>query len=178
MGKKGEIAWNILILVAAVGAVVVLAAAPGLAVALKALDPNPRKAKLKFNRTLDALVRDGKVIHNSGRYTLTSKGTLELDRRRFEHYQFPTPKKWDGKWRVICFDIPEKNKRVRRVVHQKLVELEFYRLQDSVFVTPQPCGEFLKLAQQAFFLKKYLRGMVVTQLDDEQVLLSHFHLKR
>jgi len=149
-----------------------------LAVALKTLDPDPRKAKLKFNRTLGGLVRDGKVTHSSGRYSLTQKGTLELERRRFEHYQFPTPKKWDGKWRIVCFDIPEKNKRVRRVVQQKLVELGFYRLQDSVFVTPQPCGEFLKLAQQGFFLKKHLRGMVVTQIDDEKVLLSYFHLKR
>src|SRR3989338_6460446 len=55
---------------------------------------------------------------------------------------------------------------------------EGYRLQDSVFVTPQPCGEILKLIQQGFFLQKHVRGMVVTQIDDEEAVLRYFKLER
>jgi len=63
-------------------------------------------------------------------------------------------------------------------VQQKLKEVGCYRLQDSVFVTPQPCGEILKLIQQGFFLQKHVRGMVVTQIDDEEAVLRYFKLER
>ena len=142
------------------------------------IDRNPRKAVYKMERALRSLVRNGKVSHTKVGYRLTTEGETELARRKFERYQFYDLKKWDKKWRVICFDIPEKRKYTRHVVQQKLVEVGFYRLQDSVFVTPQQCGEILKLIQQAFFLQKHVRGMVVTQIDDERVLLSRFGLKR
>lgn len=103
---------------------------------------------------------------------------MELARRKFDRYQFSDLKKWDKKWRVICFDIPEKQKYVRHIVHQKLVELGCYRLQDSVYVIPHQCGEVLKAMQQAFSLQSYVRGMVVEQIDDERILLSHFHIAR
>lgn len=167
-----------LILLIAAGVLAALALAPGIGAALKLIDPNPRKAMQKAERALRSLVRGGKVIKTQSGYRITKDGELELARRNFEKYQFPTKFVWDKKWRVICFDIPEKRKYVRHVLQQKLVEVGCYRLQDSVFVTPHKCGEILKLAHNAFFLHKHVRGMVVTQIDDEQALLGRFKLSR
>lgn len=44
-------------------------------------------------------------------------------------------KKWDGKWRVVIFDIPEANKRVRQVLRESLKVLEFQPLQKSVWIS-------------------------------------------
>lgn len=178
MNKKGDVILAVLSVIGVAGLITALVMAPGLGAVLKLVDPNPRKAVAKMERTLRSLVRTGKVSHTKAGYRLTSDGEVELSRRKFERYQFPALKKWDGKWRVICFDIPETRKYMRYLIHQKLVELGFYRLQDSVFVTPQPCGEILKLMQKAFFLQEDVRGMVVTQIDDERVLLNHFDLSR
>ena len=168
----------VLILLIGVGVLAALALAPGIGAALKLIDPNPRKAMQKAERSLRSLVRGGKVVKTSSGYRITKDGELELARRKFERYQFPTTFVWDKKWRVICFDIPEKRKYVRHVLQRKLAEIGCYRLQDSVFVTPHKCGEILKLAHDAFFLHKHVRGMVVTQVDDEQALLSRFKLSR
>lgn len=165
-------------LIATAGILVAIAVAPGLGAALKLIDPNPRKAAAKLDRTLRGLVQSGRVQKTPQGYRLTTKGERELARQQFSRYQFPPLKKWDGKWRVVCFDIPEKYKYARKVLGRKLIELGFYRLQDSVFVVPQPCGEFLKLAQKAYYLEKDLRGMVVTQIDDDHLLLKHFKLSR
>ena len=178
MENRGAIGYIALGLLASAGIVVALALAPGLGAALKLIDPNPRKASAKLDRALRALVQGGKVEKGPKGYRLTTRGERELARGRFDRYQLPPPKKWDKKWRVVCFDIPEKRKYVRHLIQRKLVELGFYRLQDSVFVGPQPCGEFLNLAQEVFFLRKHLRGMVVTQIDDEYILLRHFNLTR
>jgi CRISPR/Cas system-associated endoribonuclease Cas2 len=176
--RKGDVAEVVLVLLVGVGVLAALALAPGIGAALKLIDPNPRKAMFKAERSLRSLVRGGKVIKTPGGYKITKDGELELARRKFEKYQFPTKGIWDQKWRVICFDIPEKRRYLRHIVQQKLVDIGCYRLQDSVFVTPHKCGEILKLIQDAFFLKKHVRGMVVTHIDDEQVLLGRFKLSR
>lgn len=43
--------------------------------------------------------------------------------------------KWDKKWRVVVFDIPEENRRIRRALRDMLKILEFYPLQRSVWVS-------------------------------------------
>ena len=52
-------------------------------------------------------------------------------------------RKWDKKWRIIIFDIPQEfhNRRVR--LRTKLKILGFRMLQKSVFVFPYPCEEEL-----------------------------------
>ena len=43
--------------------------------------------------------------------------------------------KWDGKWRIVVFDIPEVNKRIRGVLRETLKVLEFKPLQRSVWIS-------------------------------------------
>lgn len=43
---------------------------------------------------------------------------------------------WDRKWRIIMFDIEETQRRARDTLRNKLKELGFGMLQESVFVTP------------------------------------------
>jgi len=178
MYKRGDIAYIALGFLAVAGVIAILPLAPGLGMLLKLIDPNPRKAAAKLDRTLQYLTHSGKVSRTKEGYRMTSKGEVELTRRKFERYQFPELKSWDKKWRVICFDIPEKRKYTRHVVQQKLKEVGCYRLQDSVFITPHNCSEILKLIQQGFFLQKHVRGMVITQMDDEAAVLHYFKLSK
>lgn len=43
---------------------------------------------------------------------------------------------WDGKWRLVVFDVPERERRVRVRVWRTLRAWHFGHLQDSVWVTP------------------------------------------
>lgn len=178
MYKRGDVAYILLGFLAVAGVIAILPLAPGLGMLLKLIDPNPRKAAAKMDRALRSLVRKGEVLRTKEGYKLTSKGDIELARRKFERYEFPALKQWDKKWRVICFDIPEKRRYARHLIQRKLKEVGCYRLQDSVFITPYNCSEILKLIQQGFFLQKHVRGMVVTQIDDEAAVLNYFKLVR
>lgn len=44
-------------------------------------------------------------------------------------------KKWDGKWRIVIFDIPEKHRKLRDVLRGKLREWEFVPVQKSVWAS-------------------------------------------
>jgi hypothetical protein len=47
-------------------------------------------------------------------------------------------KKWDKKYRVVIFDIPEKKKKTRDWLRQELLMLGYKKLQESVFIGKHP----------------------------------------
>ncbi|MCX6702509.1 MAG: hypothetical protein NTW60_01405, partial [Candidatus Wolfebacteria bacterium] len=48
---------------------------------------------------------------------------------------------WDGKWRIVMFDIPEKKRSARSWIRWELLSLEYKPLQRSVFVGKKPLAE-------------------------------------
>lgn len=53
-------------------------------------------------------------------------------------------KNWDGKWRIVIFDIPESKSNVRRLLRYRLKEWGFVPWQKSVWATKQDVTEKLK----------------------------------
>src|SRR3990167_6394136 len=56
------------------------------------------------------LVKRGLMKFNGKYYELTESGKKKLRLLDLSDYKLSKPKKWDRKWRVIIFDIPEKKK--------------------------------------------------------------------
>lgn len=179
---KGLVTKTALGLLLVGGGIVAIAMAPGLGVALKLIDPNPRKAMDKIERALKNLTKDGDVeVSYKGkekRYRITPSGTRKLARLEFKDYQPTRFIKWDGKFRIVCFDIPETDKYTRTLFQTKLSDLGFYRLQYSVFVTPHNCKELIMLADKAFGLRNWVRVIVAETIDNEQHLLNFFKIRR
>jgi len=95
---------------------------------------------------------------------LTSQGNSQIE-RTFPLYKLQN-KRWDGRWRLVIFDIKESNKRIRDLLRRKLQYLNFAKFQKSIYISPHDFAEdileFLKFHhfyQQAFILEinhKYL----------------------
>ena len=62
-------------------------------------------------------------------YRLSEKGKEKIKKLIFDEFKLKVPDKWDGKWRLVIFDIPEKFKNARGSLREKLKELEFYQCQ-------------------------------------------------
>ncbi len=84
------------------------------------------------------------------------------------------PKKWDGKWRVIIFDIPEDSRIFRNILRQHLYEMEFYQLQKSVFVSPYPYEKPLMELVSLYEAAPFVRIMTVSWIDNEKKLKRYF----
>lgn len=65
-------------------------------------------------------------------------------------------KKWDGKWRMLIFDIPEKLKKGRNALRWKIKKLGFCELQKSVFVIPYECKKEIDFVVGYFDLSPYV----------------------
>ena len=134
----------------------------------------------QYRQTAYYLRRNGfvKIIrHRSGNreLKLTKKGELEL---LLTKAVLPVKRPWDGKWRMVIFDIPKSNNPERDKLRRLLMSAGFVRLQASVYISP------LALNRQAIvYLKdsgliKYIRFGRIEELDDDGELIRHFKLKR
>lgn len=110
---------------------------------------------------------------------LTPKGRTSIERILMHEYRIPEPVWWDGKWRVLIFDIKEKRRRIRNTLRHLLTGAGFVRLQDSVWVYPYPCDEFVALvrAHLASGVGE-LRSLVAEALESDKALREHFGLVR
>lgn len=70
------------------------------------------------------LTQEGKI------FLLAKKNASEID--------------WDGKWRIVIFDIPESKKLVRNVLRRKLKSWGFERWQKSVWASKKNLTEPLR----------------------------------
>ncbi|MFZ2303939.1 MAG: hypothetical protein WAV98_04105 [Minisyncoccia bacterium] len=87
-----------------------------------------------------------------------------------------TPAQWDGKWRIVMFDVPEKFKRTREALRMHFKNMGFYEFQKSVFVHPYSCVKEIEYIVEFYQARKYLRYIVATDIDNALELKKHFHL--
>ena len=83
-------------------------------------------------------------------------------------------RRWDKRWRVVVFDIPEKHRRTRDSLRSSMRELGFYRLQDSVWVYPHDCEEVVMLIKTEMRVGAALLYMIVEKLENDSKLREHF----
>ena len=108
-------------------------------------------------------------------YVLTDKGKMKILTYHFQKMKIKK-EKWDGKWRLVVFDIPEKLKVYRNAFREKLKELGFYELQKSVFVFPYPCEDEINFLIEFFNLRKCVRCGILESIDNELHLKKIFGL--
>lgn len=124
------------------------------------------------------LERKGYIIHiktKQGKHfwKLTTRGLKFAELLSFGLDKKP---KWDKRWRVLIFDVSKDRNKTRDFLRRKLKELGFYRLQQSVWVTPYPIPESFADFLKNYKLVKNVRCLVVEEINFDEELRKHFGL--
>ena len=137
----------------------------------------PRKYKKhNFEMNIRNALKVGsieKIVKKGQPYLrLTSRGKSKLV-QHFPLFKFQK-RKWDRKWRVLFFDIEEKNKRTRDLFRGRLYELGFGKLQQSVYISPFPIEEEMREFIESLGLKEKVYLLVSPKLlvGDEKDLVQ------
>lgn len=51
---------------------------------------------------------------------------------------------WDGKWRIVAFDIPQTQTLIRNLFRRRLKEFGFTQLQKSIWISKTDCTDLLR----------------------------------
>ncbi len=84
---------------------------------------------------------------------------------------------WDGRWRVVIYDIRDSRKTTRQKLMRTIREFGFVRLQDSVWVYPYDSEALLVLLKSYLKTGKEILYMVVEKIEGDETLRKHFDLR-
>ena len=107
---------------------------------------------------------------------ITNKGRSYLERVERVYSPITKPARWDRKWRIVIFDIPESRSKQRRHLGFILKKIGFYRLQDSVWVHPYDCEELITLIKTDFRMRKEVLYIIADKIENDAPLRLSFKL--
>lgn len=182
--RRNEIVRAILVTLSVVGILSVALIAPN---ALQVLLPNSAKRRRKINpwdikRALDKLLDEGyveKVQRRDNSFIkVTDDGKRKLIEIELQNARIKTPARWDGKWRLVFFDIPHSERLTRDAVRRKLKELGFLQIQKSVYLHPYECYAIIQTIQNFYRIKLHFHYAVIKKIEHSKTYLKHFNLNR
>jgi len=106
---------------------------------------------------------------------LTDKGKEEILKFDLNNLEIRTPKNWDGKWRMVFFDISNKRKKARDFLCRKLKSMNFYMMQKSVFVYPFPCDKEIKFVREVIGVPHEVKLGILEKIENEEELKRIFY---
>ncbi len=107
---------------------------------------------------------------------LSENGKKKALTYQLDEMEIKKPTKWDGKWRIVLFDIPENIRKLRDVLRNHLNQLGFYEFQKSVFIHPYDCEDEINYLIEFYDIRKFVRFVIADSLDNELHLKQYFGL--
>ena len=107
---------------------------------------------------------------------LSENGKQKALRFNIDKLEIKKPAKWDGKWRIVMFDIPEKLRKLRDSLRIHFREIGLIELQKSVFVYPYPCDKEIEFILEFYNARKHVRFVLAEKIDNQLHLMKKFDL--
>lgn len=179
--RRTNIEQTVLTTLATVALAGIVVTAPNAVQLLKYLDltmPASRDPRLRLSESLSRLKRKGLVEwrQDDGRWrlVLTAKGRQHAIEQAAP--VIPVPRRRDGRWRFVMFDIPETQRALRNRIRRMVADMGFYRFQDSVWVHPYDCEEIIMILKTQLATGNKLLYIIADAVEYDAPLRKHFAL--
>jgi len=153
---------------------------PGLAQIYTLFRPKYARDKYKINRSVRNLQKQ-KLIHIHSKNGKDVVEITEMGKKKVLAYdladmRIQKPKRWDGWWHVVIFDIPENKRNARRAINIKFKEMGLYSLQKSTFVSPYPCKDELDFIGNYFNVSNNIIYIKAKEIGANANIKKYFNL--
>jgi DNA-binding transcriptional regulator PaaX len=105
---------------------------------------------------------------------LTTAGGKRLQKITLAPLTISRPNRWDKKWRLVFFDIPEAAKQRRRSLTLHLRLLGFQQLQKSIWIHPFPCRSEIEALTESLNVRRFVSYVEISEIDGEAELRTRF----
>ncbi len=179
--KRTSIQHALLHAVAAAGVLSLAVLAPNALQVVKMFDRGKARRmspKYLFAPTFQKLVAKGllEFVQKNGKkhVQLTEEGKQELGRMVARRPDSRVHRRWDGRWRMVIYDIREERKAMRLQMQRLLSNFGFTKLQNSVWVYPYDCEALIILLKADFKIGQEVLYVVVEKIENDARLRKEF----
>jgi len=127
-----------------------------------------------IKRTLTRLLRKNlvrkEVSEGRERIVLTGEGKKQALKYKLADLR-PKTGKWDGKWRMVFFDIDDEHRKKRDELRKLLARLGFQRYQESVYVSRFDCDAEVNQIREILELTGNVRLAIAERLEGVEEIL-------
>lgn len=107
---------------------------------------------------------------------ITTSGLTKALFYKIEEMETKEPQEWDGKWRMVVFDIADRKKRHREIFRERIKSLGLCKFQESIYVYPYPCFDQVEFLRQVFGVGVEVKYILAEKIEDDEQLRNHFHV--
>lgn len=105
---------------------------------------------------------------------ITKNGFTKAMKYKMDEMRIQKQKRWDKKWRIVIFDIPEGKRKIRDEFRSRLKQIGFYPLQESVFVHAYPSFNEVEFLRQIYGVDIDVTYIIATKIEGQDNLRSIF----
>jgi phenylacetic acid degradation operon negative regulatory protein len=171
-----------LLVVAMAGTAAAAVVAPNVAAVMERLPRREQRRRVSphdVRRAIAALQRRHLLERSAAAapiYRPTAAGRLEVRLRQLSGVL--RRRRWDGRWRLVLFDVPTGRKGVRDVLRRTLHDIGFLEVQKSVYLYPYDVFGVLGDYRQLYHLRHHVLFATVEALEGDQRYRQAFGLTR
>jgi len=179
--KRARIQDGIIAALYGTAALALIVTAPNALQLLKYVDPNMAKKRhpgRRMSQAVSRLISRGLIVREENNsLALTEKGRRYASRMDQKgRLQFARERKWDGRWRIVIFDIWERRRDARDRLRTRLQTIGFVKVQNSVWAYPYDCEELIAFAKTELKLGKGLLYLIAEGIEGDRELRKRFGL--
>jgi len=125
--------------------------------------------RLEKQKLVESSEENGKQI-----VKITDSGRRRVLKFALDEIEIKKPKKWDGKWVLVSYDIPEHLASIRNFFSDYLKFWGFYPLQESVWLHAYSCEKEVDFLREYLGIGEHVRVMIVSKIENNQVFRDFF----
>lgn len=127
-----------------------------------------RLAAQKFLKIIE--LKSGKKIE------ITKLGKQKALAHKLDEIKIKHPRFWDGKWRIISFEIPKEKQASKNYLIKKLADLDFSGIHKNVYLYPHACYEELEIITHHHGLSKHVRIFTAEYFDGDEKYRLYYNV--
>lgn len=129
--------------------------------------------KLEKKEIINIAEKGGQAI-----VTVSDEGKTKLMQYSLKKiFEFKESKrKWNSRWYLVFFDVPEIQKNKRNYLRKYLKKLGFYKYQKSVYLFPYECEDEITLIKKVVEGGKYMKYIIAEKIEDEDEIKKYFKI--
>ena len=125
---------------------------------------------LKKRKAISIKEVDGEI-----KIVLKERGRKMVLQYRWNGLEVSKPSKWDGRWRMLMFDIPKGHEMARKALRRKLKGIGFLQFQKSVWIYPYPCEAEIDFISEYLEIAPYV-NLIAVRIDKDGELRKAFKM--